>query len=311
MKKIALVLAIMMILSLIACTTTPSTTTPSTTTPSTTPANTTAAPTDSTTPATSSQTTPTPSDDTVIPVLTGIDENAISLFNDALTKLKSSSSFKYEMKTKMIVSMAIMDLETEETKTVSVENFGKEGTKVRATSTSTAFGMTSNDDMYCENGTVYITSENGNYKYPVEEGADLYDFLTDADPFLVVGKATGEYGGSKIVTNEDGTKTVSIQLNKETFIRLMSEEENMTEEDVAEMQSITDLTYIVTVTVNSEGLPIKASSIVRMKAAEEGVEVSNNANVEVTLSYTDVKAEAPEGYLDYKDIKEVDSDDEE
>ncbi len=292
MKKTALILAIIMILSLISCTNMPRTAqlqTGSADTGCTLPGNL------SSTDVTSLQTSsPADSAGTLNP---DFDPDALRLLNEALEKLKFCPTFTYEIVVKKTYTDDGHKHNTRVIKKVSVENFGKEDEKIRAynlsTESSASKTTTKTEDIYCENGVSYYADETGVIYHTLSS----YNVLKDAKPFKTLREITGDFGEAEVIADEkSGDNLIKIHLGTSSFFKTLTFEYDAKELD-----------YTVTFSLNSEGLPTKGTLNFKqlLNGDDDKPENFDIATVEVIFSYTDVKAEAPEGYSDYiKSIKD-------
>lgn len=285
MKKTALILAVIMIFSLISCTNMPIDTqlkTPSETAHNNPSKDSNVA---------SVQTTPhTDCAGTFNP---NFDPDALRLLNEALEKMRSCQAFMYEIKIGVTLLDDGHEHNTDIIKKVSVENFGKEDEKIRAynssTETSASKTTTKTEDIYCANGVLYHVSESGDISYTSN---GTYNIKKDANPFRTLRELTGDFGEAEVTADEkNGGYQIKIHLGTGSFFKTLTFEEDVKEAD-----------YTLTFSLNSEGLPTKGKIEFRMvynNDDDSDRNDTNTATVEVVFSYTDVKAQAPEGYLDY------------
>lgn len=154
-------------------------------------------------------------------------------------------------------------------------------------------------DVYAKDGWVYYTSEDGNFKMPIED-ADLGLDLEAGSS--VAGSFQKEMYEGATYTVKDGVKTITLKVTSEQFMQVFGAmsggNSNVGGVDMSSLD-VSDLD--ITLTVNADGFLTEMYMFMDAEMTVEGMDASFSYEIkyEFIKFGTDVVVEPPVGYESY------------
>lgn len=172
-------------------------------------------------------------------------------------------------------------------------------------------GMSVDMDFYLEDGYYYVSTMGKNMKMKAEAG-DGYDVLGQSNN-LMVDLDQKYLKDTKIITNNDGSKTVKLEMDRDAFKNEFKDLLDSTGEDTAELLGITEedisiSNAVVEITVDQDGYVDTYDVKFDMNIVMDGEGSSNSISVELVagIDYNNpgqpVTVTAPEGYKNYPEV---------
>jgi len=169
----------------------------------------------------------------------------------------------------------------------------------RSTNEMSMMGQTQKSDVYAKDGWVYYTSDEGNYKIPIEDadlGLDL-DAGTSA-----AGQFQKELYEGATYTVKNGVKTITLKITSEQFMEVFGAmtggSSNVGGVDLSSLE-VSDMD--ITLTINADGYLTEMYMFMDAEMTVEGTDASFSYEIkyEFIKFGADVVVEPPVGYENY------------
>lgn len=233
-------------------------------------------------------------------------EKPEKVINEAVALTEELDSYHAEMKVEMVTKMATTESKVVMTIDMMVEGAKTDSPKIYAKATTEALGKTVVAESYTDGEYAYVSSEGMKYKMALKDTEGAYDYIGDVDDMLEDLPAE-IFEEIELVKNDDGTKSVSINLSDEAFKEIFkSLFEEMSEAFVGDNNDLTvDMSDAkLDITVDKKYIS-EYNLAFKMGVEVVGQEVSNE--IKTSLSFIDpgekVTVTPMEGYESFKEIK--------
>lgn len=239
-----------------------------------------------------------------------VNETTAFALIDAATK-KTQALDSAEMDMTMNMSMDMMGVSMDIPITYNIKGVGLQSSSpnLEMVMSMTMFGMAVEMDIYVENGYYYMSYMGETMKYKAEDAAD-YDAMAQVN--AMYGDLTADLLKDTAITkNADGSKTVKLTLDSETFKKVFKDLVDRTGNSAAEgatIKSITISNANVEITVNKDGYidTYKVDFDMSMTMDVLGESYSTSVGVDATVQYknpgTNVTVTPPDGYQNYPEV---------
>lgn len=235
--------------------------------------------------------------------------SAYDLVNSAMKKTQSLDSLDMQMVMDMSMKMegVSMDIPVEyDIKAVDVHS---KSPKMAMVMSMEMMGMSVDMDFYMEDGYYYMNAMGQKMKFKAEAG-DEYDALGQANNMMV--DLDEKYlKDTKVVTNSNGSKTVTLKMDsnefKKTFNELIaSTGEGAVDGGVLKSIDISDASVEITVDKNGYIDTYKVKFTMSMSIEAMGTANNVTAKVDASIKYNNpgktVTVTAPAGYKNYPEV---------
>lgn len=233
------------------------------------------------------------------------------LVSEAIENTKTYSSYTSKFDINMEITIMGMKVDTEINMELSASGVNTDSPIYRSTMTTTALGETTTADVYVKDGIYYIKSDDISTKISADkiDGTLLEDMKidsedTDLSDVIVALPETAFKEDTVIVENDDGTKSVELELTAEEFKNAYTE----FVKSITEAEDFTDAEF--NFAPAKLKLTIDKNSISAISLSTELEMSIDGTSTKITLdiSFTDInknKSAAPiEGCEDFEEFSE-------
>lgn len=235
---------------------------------------------------------------------------AFNLVKDAEAKTEALDGFDATMKMNIKVEAEGVNMEVPVSADIQVSGIKSDSPVMRVAMSTQIMDQKMDADMYIEGDTAYVDIMGSKYKAPMEEvGADYADQIDQ----IVIPLPEEVLKDVQIVENADGSKSVSVVLNHDTFTELYTDLSNSILKNTG-LETTPDCTFTdikVAITVTEDGYigAYKISYKINMSEEVDGetytVVADASAEVEFNNPGQTVTVTAPEGYQNYPSIDDA------
>lgn len=244
-------------------------------------------------------------------LLTGCEKiTAYALVAGAMAKTSALDSIDGEMTMNMNMSTMGVTMEVPVTTTIKAAGLQGENPVMSMDMTMSILETEVTANIYAENEYFYITMLGQSMKMKAGELTEEYDVLSDLKDTMQL-PPEDLLKDVEIVTNEDGTRTVSLDIPDETFAEIYKDLLESTEESAASGSAVSDVTVAnakteITVDANGYIAVYKLEFDMSMKVEGETIAIQTDATVKYNAPGNAVTVTPPEGYQDFTEITEDD-----
>ncbi len=220
----------------------------------------------------------------------------------ALEKTAALNSFDAEMEMTMDMSMEGMTMSVPMTVAMKAENVNSEKPVYSATMSTSMLGMNMDVDLYCDGEWVYYSGDGMEYKMPVSEAGEEYDYTGDVDD-MIQDIPEELFKDKQFINNDDGSKTVTIDIEEKMFADIYGELiESLNEDSDETVNNVKISDAKVSVTVSGGYISVYDISF---KMSMTSYDVETVSDVKACVKYNnpgqEVTVTPMEGYLDFEE----------
>lgn len=234
---------------------------------------------------------------------------AYDLVNSAVKKTQALNNLDMNMIMKMSMAVEGVSIDVPVEYDIKAVDVHSNNPKLAMTMSLDMVGMAVDMDFYMEDGYYYVSAMGQNFKFKAEPGDD-YDALGQASD-LMVNLDEKYLNDTKIITNSNGSKTVKLEMDSDTFKKVFKELIDSTGEDAAEGATIKDISIsnaAIEITVDKEGyidiykVKFDMSIAVDVMGTSDTITVKLDAGIKYNNPGKDVTVTAPAGYKNYPEV---------
>lgn len=240
----------------------------------------------------------------------GKEKSAYQIYTEAVNKNRELDS--YELDFKMNISVEADGVSTEVPLSYSIKSSGvQSGSPVFSGEMEmTMSGVTLNVPMYSDGKYTYMELMGSKIKQPVEDGNN--DFQEMADTLLSM-FSEDKFEGVVAVKNDDGTKSIDLPLDNETFQEAYSDLVDSMLGSLGEETTDLNLSMNVSdakvsVVINKDGYieKVDLKCDLKLTMSSEGESVDMNVNLDMSGEYKNIGSEvtvtAPSDLDEYEEV---------
>lgn len=235
--------------------------------------------------------------------------NAYELVSSAIKKTQSLDSLDMAMSMKMSMATEGFSMDVPVEYDIKAVDVHSKNPKMSMVMSMDMMGNSVDMDFYMEDGYYYMSTMGQNMKFKAEAG-DEYDALGQANDLMV--DLDEEYlKDVAIVTNSNGSKTVKLKMDSDTFKKAFKELVDTTGKDAVEGATIDNITIsnaTVEITVDKEGyisaynVKFDMSVSVEVMGTTNVITIKLDAGILYKNPGKAVTVTAPEGYKNYPEM---------
>lgn len=237
------------------------------------------------------------------------EKSAFEVINTAVKNTEALDSMAAEMK--MDLHMAMEGITMDIPITMNMQASGLKGNELKMyTDMSTSMlGQDVKMALYQEGSWVYISANGMNYKMSAEDAKEEYDFADDMDA-MVQELPEELLKDVKLTTNKDGSQSVTLSVDGETFSKLYKDYINDVNSSAQLGEGdVTISNAVITITVK-DGYILTYAMDFDMSVKVETI--TSTVKAKTTITYKDpgkaVTITPMEGYQDFEEMPQIDED---
>ncbi len=237
----------------------------------------------------------------------GKEPTAYELISAAVEKSAALKDIELEQTVNMKMDMMGMSMDIPIKMTMKGKDINSENAVYYSLVNTTMMGMSVDSTVYIEGKDIYTVTMGEGYKVKAGEIIDDYDISKDLTAVFFC-PAESVFEGIEVVKNEDGSRSVSLEMSQEDYINAYRPyyDSLMGEVGLGGDATLSDIK--ITVTVNEDGYMcgFKMSCGLSMTVTEMGMDVPVNATLETDIKFVNIGGNVtitpPEGYQSFPEL---------